>query len=87
MAVSHFALWGRIGAHVQHSRHSPKETTKAARAAFESRWERLADPDGVLDPAERARRARHIRLGYFAELALKSALARRQRARRRNGGG
>ncbi len=41
-------------------------------------FERQVDPDGVLPPDERARRARHARKAYFARLALRSAQARRK---------
>ncbi len=73
-------LRGRIGAYVQHSRHDPRLTTAAARVAFLDRFEREADPDGVLDPVERRRRALALRKAYFARLAYKSAQMRRQRA-------
>lgn len=53
--------------------------TRAARAKFDERFEREVDPDGVLPPAERARRAENARQAYFARLALKSAQARRAR--------
>lgn len=46
------------------------------------RFEKQVDPDGELDPAERARRAEHARKSYFAGLALKSAQARRKGASR-----
>jgi hypothetical protein len=36
------------------------------------------DPDGVLSPAERARRAGHARKAYFTRLALRSAQAQRK---------
>jgi hypothetical protein len=42
------------------------------------RFEREVDPDGTLDPAERARRAENARKAYFASLALKSAVSRRK---------
>jgi hypothetical protein len=48
-----------------------------------ARFEREADPDGVLDPTERARRAAHLRRAYFARLALASS---RARAAKRGGG-
>ena len=80
------SMRGRIGAHSLHARYDPRKTTAAARAAFLDRFEREADPDGVLDPSERARRARHLRAAYFARLALRSAQVRRRRAQRRNGG-
>lgn len=81
MATSIPSLLGRIGAHHLHARYDPRETTAAARAAFLGRFEREADPDGTLAPAERARRAHHLRQAYFAKLALKSAQARRKRAK------
>lgn len=55
--------------------------TAAARKASWDRFETEVDPDGVLDPAERAIRAGHARTAYFAKLALKSAQARRARRR------
>jgi hypothetical protein len=44
-----------------------------------AKFEREVDPDGVLPPDERARRAEHKRRAYFQRLALKSAKARRAR--------
>ncbi len=75
------SLLGRIGAYTMLARHDPHEITRAARAAFEARFEREVDPESVLDPAERARRAEMARKAYFARLALKSAQARRRRSR------
>ena len=74
------SLLGRIGAYTAHSRHSGHEMTRAAREAFESKFEREVDPDGVLAPAERARRAEMARKAHFARLAYLSAKARRQRS-------
>ncbi|MEH0829579.1 hypothetical protein, partial [Micromonospora sp. CPCC 205714] len=54
--------------------------TAPARAAFADRFARQVDPDGTLDPAERARRAASARRAYFTRLALRSAQARRRRA-------
>ncbi|MCB1006990.1 MAG: hypothetical protein KDB35_22595 [Acidimicrobiales bacterium] len=56
--------------------------TAKARSAFLDRFEREVDPDGVLAPAERARRAHHARKAYFTRLAFKSAQARRARGGR-----
>jgi hypothetical protein len=50
--------------------------TAAARKAFLDRFEQHVDPDGTLDPAERAIRAEHAKRAYFARLALKSSVAR-----------
>lgn len=77
--MSKNTLRGRIGAHTMHARNDSRETTTAARAVFNSRWEREVDPDGKLDPVERARRAEHARKAYFAKLAFLSAKARRKR--------
>jgi uncharacterized membrane protein YccC len=76
------ALRGRIGAHRLHATHDPRETTKAARQAFWSSFEREVDPDGLLEPEERARRAAHARAAHFARLAYLSARALAARARR-----
>lgn len=67
---------GLIGAHVLHSRYDSKEITTAARKAFLDRFERDVDPDGILDPAERSRRADHARKAYFSRLAYLSAKTR-----------
>lgn len=42
-----------------------------------AKFETEADPDGKLPPAERARRADHLRKAHFQRLALKSAQSRR----------
>lgn len=55
----------------------PAARTAAARAALMAKFEHEADPTGTLDPAERARRAEHLRKAHFQRLALKSAQSRR----------
>ena len=62
-----------------HARNDAQATTAKARAAFLARFERLADPEGQLPPAERQRRAQQLRSAYFAQLALAAAKARRAR--------
>jgi hypothetical protein len=57
----------------------PAARTAPARAALLSSFERQVDPDGSLDPIERARRAEHARKAHLLRLALKSAQARRAR--------
>ena len=79
------SLRARLAAHTKWSACSdPVAATAPARAAFSARFERQVDPDGALPPAERARRAEHLRKAHFARLALKSAQAR---ARKGRGGG
>jgi hypothetical protein len=79
-ADTHRSLAGRIGALALHA--SGGTTTQAARAAFLSRFEREVDPNGLLDPDERARRADFAKRRYFAQLALASAKSRRRRRTR-----
>ena len=74
------SLKSRIADHSLHAQRDPRETTSKARATFLAKFEELADPDSVLSPAERARRAHHLKQAYFARLALKSARTRRRKA-------
>jgi hypothetical protein len=78
-------LRGRIGAYRLHATHDSRETSKPGREAFLASFERRVDPDGILPPAERARRAAHARSAHFAKLAYLSARARRARSARRRG--
>jgi len=55
--------------------------TAAARSSFESRWERIVDPESRLSVEERAKRAECARKAHFTRLAYLSVKARR-RARR-----
>jgi len=68
-------LRSRLAAYQLHATHDPKETTKKAREAFAARFEREVDPDGLLSPDERARRADAARRAYFTRLALRSSRA------------
>ena len=75
------ALRARLAAHSLHAKVAdPSAHTAPARQAFLDRFERKVDPDGVLSPEERVRRAGHARKAYFLALALKSARSRRSRA-------
>lgn len=56
--------------------------TKAARDAFLDRFEREVDPDGTMDPVERAKRAESAKKAYFTRLAFKSAQSRRRNRER-----
>ena len=78
-----YAQRGRLGAHAAHSRNDPRAMTSAARGAFLSSFERIADPDGVLPDAERLRRAEHLKRAHFLRMALKSAATRKARGGRR----
>jgi hypothetical protein len=79
----------RLAAHAMHAQHDARQTTANARAAFRMRFEHEVDPDGLLHPEERRRRAEHARSAYFTRLSLAAAKARRaKRARmpKRRGG-
>ncbi len=75
-------LLGRLGAYTMLSRNDPFEVTRAARKAFVSKFEREVDPEGVLPIEERRRRAEMARKAHYTWLALASARARRERAKR-----
>jgi hypothetical protein len=75
-----FAIALRTLAPRPHRRHAQgKTSTSAGTSAFLARFEREVDPEGVLPLEERARRAEYARKAHFADLALKSARARRGR--------
>ena len=70
------SLHGRLAAHSRWSKSDPVAGTAKARKAFDDRFAQQVDPEGILEPLERARRAEHARKAYFLGLALKSAQAR-----------
>ncbi|MEZ5133441.1 MAG: hypothetical protein R2763_17290 [Mycobacterium sp.] len=76
-------LRAEIGAHVSWANTEDRAArTAPARQGFLDRFEREVDPEGVLTPQERGKRADHARKAYFKRLALKSA---QSRARRKGG--
>jgi hypothetical protein len=76
------SLRARIAAHTSWANTTDRAgRTAAARKAAWDRFDRQVDPDGVLPPEERARRAAHARKAYFTGLALRSVHARRARQR------
>jgi hypothetical protein len=75
-------LRARAAAHARWSKESPDQHLPKARKAFMDRFARQVDPDGVLSESERARRTDHARTAYFTALALKSSIARSQKAKR-----
>ncbi|MGW4849136.1 hypothetical protein [Nocardia brasiliensis] len=82
------SLQARIAAHESWARTTDRAArTAKARAAMESKFDRLVDPDGLLNPDERAYRAEQARKAHYARLALKSAQNRRRRCESRRKGG
>lgn len=74
------SLAGRIGAHASWANTEDRTArTAPGRSKFDQRFERQVDPDGVLPENVRAERAASAKSAYFAQLALKSAAARRSR--------
>ena len=73
-------LRAKLAAHCLHAMGGTN--TAAGTRAFLDRFEREVDPDGTLDPGERAKRAEHARRAYFTSLAFKSSKKRAGRARR-----
>lgn len=59
----------RIAALARHSRTDGRDATQPAREAFLARFERQVDPDGRLDPQERARRAEAAKREHFQRMA------------------
>src|SRR5215216_2700966 len=70
------SLRARLAAYALHAQHDPRETTANGRAAFLARFDREVDPEGLLEPDERRRRAEQDRRAYFARLSLASIKAR-----------
>ena len=74
------SLNARYAAQRMHGQNDSIEVTANARRAFLDGFERQADPEGVLDPLERARRAGHLKSAHFTKLAILSAQARRKQS-------
>ena len=71
-------LAAQIAAHESWAQTSDRSArTAKARAALMAKFEAQADPEGKMLPAERGRRAEHLRKAHFQRLALASAKARR----------
>lgn len=77
-------LRARLAALTKWAHADGKAGTERARAASPSNisyFEHVVDPDGVLDADERLRRAERAKSAHLLRLSLKSAKARRRRAR------
>ncbi|ORV90761.1 hypothetical protein AWC11_12020 [Mycobacterium interjectum] len=53
--------------------------TAQARAALLDKFEKQVDPDGVMPPGERAKRAENARRAHYQQMAYKSAKVRQHR--------
>jgi len=70
------SLRARLAAYAMHARHDARRTSANGRAAFLARFDREVDPEGLLEPDERQRRAEQARRAYFARLSLAAVKAR-----------
>ncbi len=74
------SLRARAAAHFRWANEPDRAAaTAAAREGLQARFEKQVDPNNVLDPVERAKRAESARRAYFADLTRKSIAARRKR--------
>ena len=69
--------WGQIGGLTAWARNDPETMVGPAHRGFRARFEREVDPDGLLAPDERAKRADRAQRAHMLTLAAKSAAARR----------
>lgn len=72
-------LRARLGGLTRHAYCDSREATAPARKAFLERFYNQVDPERVLTPGERERRAEAAKKAHMTRLALKSAQARRAR--------
>lgn len=69
----------RIAAYARAAQYDGRDVTRKARETFIAQFEQQVDPDGVLAPEERRRRAEAARKSHMLRLAAKSAKARKAR--------
>jgi hypothetical protein len=79
-------LRAQLGAHEQWAR-EPDRTARTAKArrGFLAKLEAEVDPQGVLPPEERARRAEHLRKAHMIRMSLAASRARTAKARKKGG--
>jgi len=73
--ISNPTTRARIGAFALHAKYDSRQIAARATRGFLARFEREVDPDGLLSPEERTRRAEYARRSYMTALA-----GRRRRA-------
>ena len=84
MTPAQRSLRSRLGGLKAASQSDPREYTAPARAAFLAKFETEVDPDGILPPSERARRAEAARRLHFTRMAYnreRARTAKREQAR------
>ena len=78
LTASERTLRARLAAYSMHA--AGKTNTTAATAASEARWAKQVDPDGVLSPEVRDKRAAAAKKAHYTKLAYLSARARQKGA-------
>jgi hypothetical protein len=71
------SLRARLAVLARWSNEDPSEQMKIARSKFDERFYHQVDPDSLLPPEERERRAMAARKAYFTALAYKRSRARK----------
>lgn len=77
------SLAGKIGGYTLHPRYDSREIAARATAGFYGSFQKKVDPEGLLPPDERLRRAEMARKAHFARLSLAGVKARQRKAGRR----
>jgi hypothetical protein len=75
-------LRARAAAYAMHAKHGSRKAALGGQAALLAKFELQVDPDGLLTPEDRRRRALLARRAHMARLSLASV-----RSRRAKGGG
>ena len=76
-------LRAKAAANARLARTPGSEVIRPATEAWKQRFYDEVDPDRVLDPDERARRAHHAMRSHMARMSLAARKARKQRAEQR----
>lgn len=63
-------IYGKIGAAERIAFENLREMTAPARQEHRSRWEREVDPDGTMDPTERARRVAQLERAHMYRMTM-----------------
>lgn len=71
---------GRLAAHTRWASEDPSTQAQRGQAGLLAKFEREVDPEGVLPPAERTRRAVQARKAHMARLSYRSSRARQTRS-------
>lgn len=77
------SLAGKIGGCTLHSRYDSREIAARATEGFYKSFQKKVDPEGLLPPDERLRRAELARRAHFARLSLAGVKARQRKTGRR----